>query len=146
MSVWGDLRETVRERVAQHRNRHFMEAAMAAAALVAASDGRVSFSERVALDRFLDSCADLAVFDPHEAVDLFNACITRIQEQGRAGREACLSQVGRMADDPTHAGLVVRVALALCEADGEFTDAELTEVLAICDRLGLDAEAFVTDG
>ena len=146
MSVWGDLRQAVRERVAQHRNRHFMEAAMAAAALVAAADGRVSFSERIALDRFLEGCADLAVFDPHEAVDLFNACITRIEEQGKVGREACLSLVGRMADDGGHAGLVVKVALALCEADGEFTDAELTEVLAICDRLGLEAEAFVTVG
>lgn len=143
MSVWGDLREAVREKVEQHRNRGFMEAAMSAAALVASADGNVSFAERVALDRLLESCTDLAIFDPHEAVDFFNDCVSSIAETPEEGRRTCLEHIARMnGGDMDHAELVVRVALALSGADGSYSDEELIQVIAICDILKLDPQHF----
>lgn len=143
MSVWGDLRDAVREKVEQHRNRGFMEAAMAAAALVASADGTVSFAERIALDRLLEGCRDLAIFDPHEAVDFFNDRVSEIASDPLEGRRACLEHIAAMKDaEPGHAELVVRVALALSGADGNYSDEELIQVIAICDILKLDPQQF----
>jgi len=143
MSVWGDLREAVREKVEQQRNRGFMEAAMSAAALVATADGTVSFAERIALDRLLEGCRDLAIFDPHEAVDFFNDRVADITEHPQNGRRASLDHIARMNDvDMDHAELVVRVALALSGADGNYSDEELIQVIAICDILNLDPQQF----
>ncbi len=143
MSVWGDLREAVREKVEQQRHRGFMEAAMSAAALVATADGKVSFAERIALDRLLESCRDLAIFDPHEAVDFFNDRVAELGENAAVGRQTCLDHIARMNDvDLDHAELVVRVALALSGADGNYSDEELIQVIAICDILKLDPQQF----
>ena len=52
------------------RNRSFLEATMAASALVAMADGEVKFSELSALDDLLENVRELQVYDPHVAVDL----------------------------------------------------------------------------
>ena len=40
----------------RHRNRPFLEAAMAACAVIATDDGTVSFAERVRVDQILETC------------------------------------------------------------------------------------------
>ncbi len=56
------------ERIAQHRNRDFLKAAMAASALAAKADGTVTLSERYRIDDILARLERLRIYDPHKAV------------------------------------------------------------------------------
>ena len=53
---------------------------MAACALVAASDGRVSLSERSRVDLILESLEGLSLFDPHEGVEAFNRYLQQLED------------------------------------------------------------------
>ena len=56
----------------RHRNRPFLEAAMAACAVIATDDGTVSFAERVRVDQILETLDQLNIYDPHKGGDIFN--------------------------------------------------------------------------
>ena len=79
--------ERLKQELERHRRRPFLEAAMAACALIASADDEVSFSERARMDAVLESLAELRIFDPHQAVDLFNARIEALQADREAGRQ-----------------------------------------------------------
>ena len=68
--MFRTARETLRNSLSRMRNRQFLDATMAATALVATADGDVTFSELSALDNVLDSIQDLQIYDPHVAVDI----------------------------------------------------------------------------
>lgn len=124
MTIIGQLREAFRAQQERIRHRPFMEATMAACALVATADGEVSFSERVRLDQMLESLEELQAFDPHEAVECFNGYVGELGEDAEAGRASALQAVGRIADEADEAALVLKLCIALCRADGRFTESE----------------------
>lgn len=113
---------------------------MAAAALVAASDGAVSFSERVRVDQLVEHLDQLKVFDPHEAVNIFNRHVDALRDSPEDGRAKALAAVGTISSDREAASLMVRIAAAISRADGIFTEAERTEIAAICAALDLSPE------
>lgn len=135
MSILGQLREALRAQSARTRHRPFMEATMAACALVAVADGEVSFSERVRLDQMLDSLEELQAFDPHEAVDRFNDYVARLAEAPEDGQDEALAAVGRIAEDEAEAALVLKLCIALCRADGRFTEAERVAARRVAEAL-----------
>lgn len=134
------LKETIHLHSERHKNRPFLEATMAAAALVAAADGAVSFSERVRIDQLLEHLDQLKVFDPHEAVNIFNAYVDGLRDSPEDGRAKALSAVAGVSDDREAATLMVRIATAISRADGIFTETERNELGAICAALDLSPE------
>lgn len=137
----GFLHELVAEyrvRLERHRNRPFLRASMAACALVASVDGEVTLSQRVRVDQILDTLEALQVFDPHEAVDLFNEYVASIFASPRAGRRAALDDVRKVAaGDPEKALLIVRICLAVGDAGGDISIAEQIEIVTLCSLLGV---------
>ena len=126
----------------RHRNRPFLRAAMAACALAATADGEVSFGERIRVDRILDTLGRLRIFDPHEAVDLFNDFTRDLLERPREGHEAALEAVQRVVrDEPATAPLVARMCLAVAESHGALTPASRAEIATLCRRIGVDPAA-----
>ena len=81
MGFLATLTDKFQEQMERHRNRPFLRAVMAACALVAAADGKVSLAERVRVDQILDTLEELRIFDPHEGVDLFNEFTDAIIEK-----------------------------------------------------------------
>jgi len=134
------LKDSLQFHSERHRNRPFFEATMAAAALVASADGSVSFSERYSLDQLREHLDRLRVFDPHEAVDLFNSYVEAISEDQDEGREKALAAVAQMAGTPEDAKLTVRISAAISRADGDFNPIERDQIRAICEVLGLTLE------
>lgn len=57
--MFETARETLRNGLTRFRNRQFLDATMAATALVATADGEVTFSELSALDSVLETVQDL---------------------------------------------------------------------------------------
>lgn len=135
----GELRSGL-ERM---RHKPFLEASMAAAALVAAADGTVSLSERSRLDEILEGLDLLKLYDVHDAVELFNSHIAAIEADGTLGREAALEQVALVADDETEADLVLRIALAIGSADDILAPEEIDVLNRICTKLGLIPDQYL---
>ena len=122
----------------RHQNRPFLEATMAACALVASADGVVSFGERIRVDQILAALESLKIYDAHEAVDLFNDFANRIFSSPREGHEHALRAVKAVADDAEKAELLVRIFLAICETGSEINLIKQIEVVMLCGMLNIE--------
>ena len=120
------------------KNRNFLEASMATAALVATADGIVTFSERIAVDQVLENVDALKLFDPHEAVNRFNHFVDAIEADPDAGQEEALGAIQSCSTDSDSATLMVKIGCAISRADGNFSNAEKIQVQAIAESLGID--------
>lgn len=134
--------ERLKQEIARHRQRPFLEAAMAACALIASADDEVSFSERARMDAVLESLAELRVFDPHQAVNLFDARIEALQADREAGRVEAFETIRRGATADGAAELLVRICVAISLADGKFASSERAMLGLICASLNLAPEAI----
>lgn len=132
----------LKQELERHRQRPFLEAAMAACALIASADDEVSFSERARMDAVLESLAELKIFDPHEAVDLFNARLEALRADTDAGRAEAFETIRRGTTGEGAGELVVRICVAISLADGTFEASERAMLGLICASVNLAPEAI----
>ncbi len=135
--MFETARETLRKGLTRFRNRPFLDAVMAAAALVATADGKVTFSELSKLDDVLENVQDLQIYDPHMAVDIYRDFADAIMENRDTGRRSAFEAVSKISGNDEEAALLVRVAVAISRADGEFTSTEQQTVSELCGVLEL---------
>ncbi|MEE9246688.1 MAG: TerB family tellurite resistance protein [Gemmatimonadota bacterium] len=131
------------ERIAQHRNRDFLKAAMAAGALAAQADGAVTLSERYRIDDILARLERLRIYDPHKAVQILDGFLTELRDNAEAAERVLLGKLRRIAEDREAAELVVRIALSVSESDGRFSAPERARFEEICAVLGFSRERFL---
>lgn len=122
------------------RNRDFLEATMAASALVATADGEVNITELSMLDQALSAIHELNIYDPHEAVDLYRDYVDALKEDPRAAREKILDSVRELEDDKHAATLLIRVCVAIAKSDDVLTDGEHQAIALLCDTMNLPLE------
>ena len=134
------LREGLKKRTARQRDRRFLEATMAASALVAFADGQVCFNERMRLDQILNHLHQLRAFDVHEAINHFNKVIEDLKTEPEEGHARALESVESFAGDAASARLMVRAACHLCVADGVFTEGEQEQIAELCVLLDVSPE------
>ncbi len=134
----SSLLSDYRKQLDRHRNRPFLRGAMAGCALAAIADGEVTFSERIRVDQILGTLEELKIFDPHEAIDLFNEFSAAILENPQSGRARALEAVRAVTADPERAELVVRICLAVAEAKGEKNLIDQIEIVMLCSILGVE--------
>ncbi len=135
--MFRTARETLRISLSRIRNRKFLDATMAATALVATADGEVTFSELSALDTVLETVQDLQIYDPHIAVDIYRDFADAIVENAEAGRRTAMAAVGKIDRNHEAAELVIRVAVAISKADGKLSPLEARAISDICGTLGV---------
>lgn len=135
--MFRTARATLRLGLSRFRNRQFLEATMAAAALVATADGEVTFSEMSALDDLLENVRDLNIYDPHVAVDVYRDYADAIRSEGESARRDALNAVSRIAGDHDACDLLIRVAVAISKADGELSAPEARAISDLCGALGV---------
>lgn len=122
----------------RYRHRAFLRAAMAACALVAMANGRVSLRDRVHVDRVLETLDALKVFDPHEGVDLFNDYVAGLQADASAGRRAVLDLVAEeVAQEPEKAELLARICLATTAPQGDIGAGQRQALADLCRCIGV---------
>jgi tellurite resistance protein len=122
------------------RHRHFLEASMAACALISMADRRVSLSEQIALDDCLEKVAELRLFDPHKAVDLHRSFVAALQRNPVIGKRRALEALGRFAGDASAAALLVRLSVAIAVSGSGSSDAERDTLTEICGALGVSRD------
>ena len=125
----------------RYRNRGFLKAAMAAAALVADADGEVTLSERYRIDAILERLERLRLHDPHKAVEILDRFLSSLHDDAEAARPILLGKVSRMAHDPEAAQILIRIAHSVSDADGEVNEAEVDRIAQIRSVLNLSPEA-----
>ncbi|NQW01548.1 MAG: tellurite resistance TerB family protein [Rhodospirillales bacterium] len=136
--ILENLKRNYLSHMKRQKNRPFLEGTMAACAMVATADGEVSFAERVRVDQILQSLNQLQVFDPHEGINIFNEYTDMILEHPATGHETTFLAMDRVARDPENGALMLRICVAICEADSGDHLADQIEIVSLCSRLGLD--------
>jgi tellurite resistance protein len=126
--------------IKEWRNRPFLEAAMAAAALVASADQDVRLSEQLAVDELVVRLEELKVFEPRASADLHRDYVERLAEDPEDGRREALARVAEMRGDEHRSLLILYVAAMVAKADNELSQAERAVVEELCHTLGLPAE------
>jgi len=127
-----------RSQAERNRNRPFLRGTMAACALVATADGQVSFGERVRVDQVMQTLDALRVFDPHEGVDLFNDFTDAILRAPSEGRPHAIEAMRAAAANRQTAELLIRICLAVSEANGSVSLADQIEIVTLCSLLGVE--------
>jgi tellurite resistance protein len=138
-SIIQAARMAVTKELERFRNRHFLEATMAASALLALADREILISERLALDYILANVGELQAFDVHKAVELFRDYAEAIQRDPVAGKESVLKTVARFAGDEHAGDILVRACILIAKADGDITDPEREVIGELCGILTVDA-------
>lgn len=137
-SILDNLMHIFQARSEKEQNRPFLEAAMAACAMVSASEGEVSFADRIRVDQIMDTLTRLKVFDPHEGVDLFNQYTAGILASPQEGRETALKTIKAVASDMETAELLIDLCLAVSLSDGVTSLVEHIEIVSLCGLIGVD--------
>jgi tellurite resistance protein TerB len=143
-SIFRMARKSLAEKVKRHRNKPFLEAMMAATALLALADEEIVFSERLALDYILENVKELKIFDVHQAVNLFRDYGKELQKDFNKAKAKVLEAVGKFSEDQQKATLLVRAAILMAKADGGFNEPEQKVVDELCRVLCLESEKVCT--
>lgn len=137
-SVIASLSDFYHGRMERQRNRPFLEGVMAACALVASTDGEVSFTEQVRVDQILQTLDQLKIFDPHEGVEIFREFTESILENPHEGHDKAVAAIAKVSEDLEAGALLLRICIAVSEASGEISLADQIEIVSICSRFGID--------
>ena len=140
-NIFRAARESIAEKLERHRNKPFLEAMMAATALLALADEEIMLSERLALDVILENVNELEVFDVHQAVNLFQDWGKAIKEDFGTAKKQVLKAVAKFAGDEEKASLLVRAGILIAKADGDFSEPEQKVLDELCQVLCLESSA-----
>ncbi len=150
MSLFSKLSDTIRKgkdtllsEVSKFRNSSFMEAIVASSVMIATADGVVSPDEKRKLLAYVKQAEELKAFSQDDIIAVFNKLYNSYEFDSMIGKAECLKLVNRVKGNNEQARLVVRVAVAIANADGVFDDDEKKAMDEICRELGLDATDFV---
>ena len=128
----------IQNRVRQHTNRPFLKAAMAASALAAYADGKVTISERYSIDHILDTMETLKIYDPHKAIEILKSYLMELETNPITAQKVLTNKLTRIASDKDAAYLIARIALQVSYADGDFSEVEKGQFASVCRALGLE--------
>jgi len=140
--IFRTARASLASELERFRNRHFLEACMAASALVAMADGEVNFSELATIDQVLETVQQLRIYDPHTAVNIYRDYIDHLREDEKEARRQAFQAVERLAGDEDGARLVIRVCVAIGKADDDFNAPEKEMILDLCATLAIPPTEF----
>ena len=140
-NIFRAARESMAGQLKRHRNKPFLEAMMAAAALLALADEEIVISERLALDFILENVNELKVFDVHQAVNLFQDWGKAIKEDFGTAKKQVLKAVAKFSGDKEKGSLLIRAGILIAKADGDFNEPEQKVIDELCQVLCLESSA-----
>jgi tellurite resistance protein len=129
--VLSRLRDPFAAGVRRAKDKPFLEAAMAAAAFVAATDEVVGLGRRHTLDQILDGVERLKAFEVQAAVALFDEYIRHFRSAPDRARSRALKAISAAGGRPEAAELLIRIATAMARAEGSISAEARTRVDSI---------------
>jgi tellurite resistance protein TerB len=138
----NEARTRLTAEVSKFKNKTFMEATVAACAMVAAADGTVSSEEKQKMAGFIRNSDELKHFSMTDVIAFFEKVIANFDFDAAIGRAEALKVIGRLRGNEEQARVMVRVACVIGASDGTFDAQERAVVRTICTELGLNPSDF----
>jgi tellurite resistance protein TerB len=135
-------RDKLATEVTKFKNKEFMDATVAACALVSAADGSIDADEKQKMTGFIQNSKELKVFDMKQVVEAFNDICSQFEFDQTIGKAEALRTISKLKKKPDAARLLVRVCTAIGSADGNFDEKERAVTREICIELGLNPNEF----
>ena len=137
-----DARKSMNSELQKFRSKDLMQAIVAGATMIAYADVVVSASEKQKLMGYVRNSEQLSVFDTDKVIESFNQNLSRFEFDSTIASGEALQKIAAFKGKP-EAHLIVRVCLAIANADGNFDTTEQQALEQICRSLGLDIKWFV---
>jgi tellurite resistance protein TerB len=137
-----DVTQSLNTEIKKFRSKELLQAIVAGSTMIAFADGVVSASEKQKLMGYVRNSEQLSAFDTDKVIEAFNQNLSRFEfDNTIAGGEA-LQKISAFKGKP-EAHLIVRVCLAIANADGNFEESERQALEQICRALELDSKTFI---
>ncbi len=137
-----DAGKSMNSELMKFRSKDLMQAIVAGATMIAYADGDVSASEKQKLMGYVRNSEQLSVFDTDKVIESFNQNLSRFEFDSNIAIGETLQKIAVFKGKP-EAHLIVRVCLAIANADGHFDTTEQQALDQICRSLELDTKSFV---
>lgn len=128
--------------VLKFKNKEFLHAAMAGAALISLADGSISSAEKQKMIKFIENHEALKVFTTKDVIDAFQEYVTQIEFDKDIGDAKAYAALGKLKTNNEAARLVMRMILSIAAADGNFDEDEHAIALKIAAELKLNPAEF----
>ena len=137
-----DVTQSMNSELKKFRSKDLLQANLAGSTIIAYADGEVSASEKQKLMGYVRNSEQLSVFDTDKVIESFNQYLTRFEFDATIASGEALQKIAVFKGKP-EAHLIVRVCLAIANADGKFDSTEQQALDQICRSLDLDIKTFV---
>jgi tellurite resistance protein TerB len=149
MSLWSNITATTSgwfkaatDTYKKLTNRHFPEAVMSACALIATADGSISSQEKTRAMAAVRANELLRLFKIEDLQQHFNTHADACVADAEFGAAGALSVIQKCRGDETATLWIIRAAIAVGSADGNFDDKEKARTVEICRVLGEDPAKY----
>jgi tellurite resistance protein TerB len=137
-NLWNELKN----QALKFKNRDFLDASLAGAALVTMADGVISSKEKQKMVKFMDGYEELSVFTMDEVIEIFQGFVDQIELDKDVGEAAAYVTLSKIKDDEELSKLLLRMVIALGFADGNFDTQERLMAIKIAKALELNPSEF----
>lgn len=126
----------------KYKNKEFLHAAMAGAALISLADGTISSAEKQKMIKFIENHEALKVFTTKDVIDAFGEYVSQIEFDKDIGDAKAYAALAKVKSNNEAARLVMRMIISIAAADGNFDEDEKAIALKVARELNLNAADF----
>lgn len=124
------------------KNKEFLHAAMAGAALISLADGTISSAEKQKMIKFIENHEALKVFTTKDVIEAFGEYVSQIEFDKDIGDAKAYAALAKVKSNNEAARLVMRMIISIAAADGTFDEDEKAIALKVARELNLNAADF----
>jgi len=124
------------------KNKEFLNAAMAGAALISLADGSISSEEKQKMIRFIENHDALSIFTTSEVIAAFQEFVGQIEFDKDIGDAKAYAALGKLNSNIEASRLVMRMIISIAAADGDFDADEQRIAVKVATELKLDPTEF----
>lgn len=124
------------------KNKEFMNAAMAGAALIALADGEISSSEKQKMVKFIENHEALSIFTTNDVITAFQTFVSQIEFDQDIGDAKAYEALHKLKNNDEAARLVMRMIISIAAADGNFDKDEKKVAIKIARELSVSPSDF----
>ncbi|PWQ98561.1 tellurite resistance TerB family protein [Leucothrix arctica] len=132
----------LKDEISKFKNKKFLNAATAGAALIAMADGELDSEEKKKMLKFIESNDALSVFKTSEVIGSFKEYIENFEFDQDIGESKAYEAINLLRGNEVECRTVMRLILSVAAADGVFDDNEKAVARKIAVELNLSPSDF----
>jgi tellurite resistance protein TerB len=143
--LWDGAKEAAQElktAALQFKGKKFMNAMAAGSVLIARADGDISSEEKTKMMRMISSNDALSAFDSADVIKVFNEYLGYFEFDADVGKTKAYEALNTIRGDEVQCRTLMRVIIAIAEADGSFDQSEKDIAKNIAIEIGVNASDF----